>query len=215
MIRNLTRRPFLIGTACSLIPLVPATLFANQDDTVVGKVGRIQASAVAMQNAMPRVLEKDSEILLGDVISTGPGARLLVKLSDGGELTLGESAIFVVLEYVMSMNGNNAAMRLLQGAFQVTTGVLMDTANASFTIETEQASIGIRGTTVWGGSLDHALEVLMLDGKGAYVETSQGHVELTKAGEGTSVKEVNAIPSAAKVWGKAKVERAMATVSFD
>ena len=119
-----------------------------QDDEIIGKVVRLQAAAVAMQNAMPRILEVGSEILLGDVISTGPDARILIELSDGGELTLGEKTIFVVLEYVMSMDSNNAVMQLLEGAFLATSGKLMQQADASFEINTPTATIGIRGTTV-------------------------------------------------------------------
>jgi hypothetical protein len=194
---------------------MPGVSLANTDDTVIGKVARLQSSAVAMQNAFPRTLEVGSEIMLGDVISTSNNARLLIELSDGGEITLGESTIFVVFEYVMSLDGNNAVMRLLQGAFLATTGKLMESANASFIIDTEQATIGIRGTTVWGGPLDHALEVLMLDGKGVYVETSQGRVELTNPGHGTSIASEADVPSPAKTWGQAKAARAITTVSFD
>jgi hypothetical protein len=54
-------------------------------------------------------------------------------------------------------------MRLLQGAFSATTGKIMQTANAKFTMETPTATIGIRSTTFWGGTLDDKFEVALLE----------------------------------------------------
>jgi len=106
-------------------------------------------------------------------------------------------------------------MRLLEGAFVATSGTLMKQADASFTIETELATIGIRGTTFWGGSLDEEFSVLLLDGKGVYVETSAGRVELTNVGQGTSVGSGSAAPTSPKPWAQRKIDRARSTVSFD
>lgn len=184
-------------------------------DSVVGTVTRLQASAVAMQNAFPRILAVGDEILLGDVISTSANARLQLTMTDGAELTLGESTIFVVLEYISAQSGANAIMRLLEGAFVATSGSMMKQANASFVIETELATIGVRGTTFWGGPLDNKFSVLLLDGKGVYVETDAGRVELTEIGAGTSVLSSSALPTAPKTWGETKISRAKSTVTFN
>lgn len=184
-------------------------------ESVVGAVTRLQASAVAMQDAFPRILAAGDPILLGDVISTSPGARLTITMVDGAELTLGESTIFVVQEYIMELGGNNAVMRLLEGAFVATSGALTEQADAGFVVETEFATIGIRGTTFWGGPLDDQFSVLLLDGTGVYVETPAGRVELTEVGQGTSVSAVSPVPTTPKTWGQTKIERAKSTVSFD
>lgn len=198
-----------------LVMLVAPTQAQQTADSIVGTVSRIQASAVAMQDAFPRILAEGDSILLGDVISTSAGARVTVTMEDGAELTLGESTIFVVQEYLMEQGGNNAVMRLLKGAFVATSGALMEQADATFTIETELATIGIRGTTFWGGSLDDDFSVLLLGGKGVFVETGTGRVELTEVGQGTSVNNESTSPSAPKAWGKTKIDRAKSTVSYD
>ena len=149
-----------------LLILLPAVLVTNlvisaEGTDVVGKVSRIQKSAVAMQDALPRILETDSDIQLGDVISTGKGARVEIVMTDGTELTLGERTHFVVQEFIMEQSGNNAVMRLLEGAFKVTSGKIMETADASLVVQTNTATIGIRGTTFWGGSLDGDFEVAL------------------------------------------------------
>lgn len=211
--RDALKTGALVLAATAFTGATPA-IAQQTDDSVVGTVARLQASAVAMQNAFPRILAEGDPILLGDVISTSAGARLQLSMTDGGELTLGEGTIFVVQEYIMSQGGNNAVMRLLQGAFVATSGAIMQQADASFVVETELATIGIRGTTFWGGSLDGEFSVLLLGGKGVYVETSAGRVDLSEAGAGTSVLDGSTAPSTPKAWGAAKIDQAKSTVTF-
>ena len=185
-----------------------------QDDPVNGVVTRLQGNAVAMQDAIPRPLKVGDNILSGDVISTGKDARLELRMIDDGVITLGERTVFVVIDYILGGEAPNAAVRLLQGAFKAVSGELVKVANASFVVETEVATIGIRGTTFWGGILDDTFDVTLLEGKGIYVETKAGRVEITTPGEGTSVRSAGHAPSPPKAWPKAKIDRAVATVTF-
>ncbi len=133
------------------------------DEEQAGTVTRLKGAAFAMQDAIPRVLSVGAAIQRGDVISTSPGARLEMKMLDDAVMTLGEKTIFVVIDYIAGGTGPNATMRLLQGAFSATTGKIMQTANAKFTMETPTATIGIRSTTFWGGTLDDKFEVALLE----------------------------------------------------
>jgi len=205
------RRTFL--AALLVLALVPATL-SGADDDPAGKVTRVQGAAMAMQNALPRPLKVGDIILAGDVLSTGQGARLEVTMVDETVLKLGEKAVLVVSEYVMDANPN-AALRLLQGAFSATTGKITQLADASFLVNTEVATIGVRGTTFWGGMLDDEFQVAMLEGTGVYVETRAGRVELTEAGQGTRIADIASRPADPVEWPQEKVDRALATVSFD
>jgi len=211
---GITRR-----TLFTLLVLIGVTIaspeFAAEGTDVIGKVTKIQETAYAMQDALPRKLEIGSDIQLGDIISTGKGARIEIVLRDGAEVTLGERTHFVMQEFIMSNSQNNAVMRLLEGAFKVTSGKLMKITDAKMLVETNTATIGIRGTTFWGGTLDGEFEVALLDGKGVYVETKAGRVELTTKGDGTLVKGAGLVPSKPKAWAQEKVDRAVATVTFD
>lgn len=185
------------------------------DDTVIGTVTRIQSNAVAMQNAFPRVLEHGSDVLLGDVISTGGDARLEFTTLDGGVVTLGESTLFIVMEYVMSETSGNIVMRLMEGAFLATSGTMNKIAGNAFVIEGELATIGIRGTTIWGGTLTDTFEVALIDGKGVYVETNAGRVDLDTVGQGTKIPSRTKSPSPPVSWAASKINQAKATVSFN
>ncbi len=187
--------------------------FASAAEDVAGTVTRLKGSAVAMQDALPRPLKVGDKILRGDVISTGTGARLEMKMLDEAVMTLGEKTIFVVIDYI-AQGEPNAALRLLQGAFSAVSGDMMKIAGARFTVETETATIGIRGTRFWGGALAGVFEVALLDGKELIVENKAGRVVIDRVGEGTAIGAADVAPTAPKKWGQGKVDRAIATVAF-
>ena len=193
---------------------ISGAVWAQSDQDVAGKVTRLQGRAVAMQDALPRPWKVGDDVLVGDVISTGQEARLEMKMLDDAVMTLGEKTVFVVVEYLAGGARPNAAMRLLQGAFSAASGTMMQTADAKFSVSTETATIGVRGTTFWGGALDGDFEVALLDGKGVYVETKAGRVELTRVGDGTRISGADAVPTRPEKWAAEKVRRAVATVAF-
>ena len=191
------------------------TVWAQSDHDPVGKVTRLQGRAVAMQDAFPRPLKEGDPVLLGDVISTGKRARLEMTMIDEAVMTLGEKTIFVVVDYLTSGDQPNAAMRLLQGVFSATSGNLVKMASAKFTVSTEVATIGVRGTTFWGGTLDGGkFEVALLKGKGIYVETKAGRIDISAIGEGTAIASPDSAPTTPMKWGGNKLARAIATVAF-
>ncbi|MCH7937218.1 MAG: FecR domain-containing protein [Proteobacteria bacterium] len=196
----------------SFLLLVPGSFVSAAED-VAGTVTRLKGSAVAMQDAMPRPLKVGEKILRGDVISTGTGARLEMKMLDEAVMTLGEKTIFVVIDYI-AQGEPNAAVRLLQGAFSAVSGDMMKIAGARFMVETETATIGIRGTTFWGGTLDGVFEVALLDGKAVIVENKAGRVVIDRVGEGTAIRAADVAPTPPKRWGQGKLGRAIATVAF-
>ncbi len=210
----LTRRSlFALLVLAGLVFATPQ--FAAEGTDVIGTVTKIQKTVYAMQDALPRKLEEGSDVQLGDVISTGKGARIQIVLNDDTEVTLGERTHFVMLEFIMDNSENNAVMRLLEGAFKVTSGKLMQVADASMVVETNTATIGIRGTTFWGGSLDGKFEVALLGGKGVYVENKAGRVDLTTIGDGTRIDSADDTPTEPISWPQQKVNRAVATVTFE
>jgi len=194
--------------------LLLAPNMADAAEDVAGTVTRLKGVAFAMQDAMPRSLKVGDKVLRGDVISTGPGARLEMTMLDDAVMTLGEKTIYVVIDYIAGGKKPNAAMRLLQGAFSGVTGKMMKVAGAKFTVETETVTIGIRGTTFWGGTLNDVFEVALLDGKAIIVENKAGRVVIDKVNNGTAISSVDTPPTTPKAWGAAKLNRAIATVAF-
>ena len=201
-----------VAVFLGLLLLAPGIADAAGD--VAGTVTRLKGSAVAMQDAVPRPLKVGDKVHKGDVISTGKGARLEMKMLDDAVMTLGEKTIFVVIDYIAVGAEPNAAMRLLQGAFGAVSGEMMKTAAATFTVETEAATIGIRGTRFWGGTLDGAFQVALLEGKAVIVENKAGRVVIDNVNDGTLITDANTAPTPPKSWGSGKLGRAIATVAF-
>ena len=209
--RLFSRLPFV--ALLSLLLLAPIGVAHSIEDTA-GTVTRLKGAAIAMQDALPRALKVGDKIQRGDVISTGSGARLEMTMLDDAVMALGEKTIFVVVDYIAGGAEPNAAMRLMQGAFSAVSGKMMKTKGAKFAVLTETATIGIRGTTFWGGKLDGVFQVAMLEGKAVIVETKAGRVVIDKVGDGTKVRDANTAPTTPKKWGGNKLDRAIATVAF-
>lgn len=183
---------------------------------VAGTVTKIQGSAIAIQDASPRVLKIGSEISLGDIISTGPDSRLELRMIDDGIFTLGSRTNFVVMEYEFKDTiGGSAVIRLMSGALNAVSGKLAQLSPAAIRVETELATIGIRGTAFWAGSLDGKdFEVVMWNGKGVTIKNRAGNSEITKPNDGVLIEGANIAPKEPVSWDRQKLDAALATVQF-
>jgi hypothetical protein len=208
---NLSRRAVSVGFLCFLTPALGGAQQATPDE-VVGRVSEISGSAVAMQDAMPRALKKGADIYIGDVLSTARASRLQIKMIDDAEFALGERAVFVVQEYFLKQDGKegNAVIRLMQGAVRAVSGKIAQLDNHPFRLRTEVATIGVRGTEFWGGLLDGVHQFALLGGTAIIVENKAGRVEITRAGDGTTVSDDDLAPAVPTAWASDKLSRAAA-----
>ena len=179
---------------------------------IAGWVSRAQGEA--RQEGGPSLVQ-GVVLPVGAVLATGRDSRLEVKLIDGTELTLGENSRLALdaVFFDLAANKGNVFLRLVDGAFRAVTGRAGDLPGKPFKLQTQLATIGIRGTTFWGGPNDGAFGVALLDGKGLYVETREGRVEIATVGQGTTLI-AGQPPVAPMIWSSDKVSRALATVAF-
>jgi Uncharacterized protein conserved in bacteria len=182
---------------------------------LAGTVERLQGGATAIgSNGFSRPLQEGSTILVGDRITTGAAARLRLRMNDGALLTLGNSSTLTIDAYDESEATGRAVLGVVEGAFLAATGAIARGASDRFVVNTPVATIGIRGTEVWGEQVSNRLAVAMLSGTGVVVSTPDGVAELTTPEDGVDVVLGEAL-SAPKRWGKARLAAAIATVSFD
>ena len=128
------------------------------------------------------------EVKSGDRLRTGEGARAYLKLPEGSIVKLGESA---QLTYQTEPTPSifTAALDVATGAFRFTTSALQKLRKRNVSIQVGTATIGIRGTDVWGKS-DKGSDLVML---------IEGHVEVAPAvGEAFELKEPMAVFTAPK-----------------
>ncbi len=203
-------RSVLGATTSALILLACSGLSARAADSV-GDVSRQKEDASARLESVRRALHPDAPVYMGETLTTGRDARLEVILGDGATLTLGENAAMLLDELVVTPETSSGTLSLFTGVFRLAS----DSArHKDLTITTPVATIGIRGTDVWGGTIDGGLGILLLDGE-VTVTNNAGTVTLDEPGEGTTVLSADVAPAAVRLWPEAKAARAFATVSFE
>lgn len=192
----------------------------------VGKVTRLQGSASVLVAGATSALSVGSGIPVGGTIETGPGARLIVVFDDASQLTLGADARLVVDEMVYDFKARESgavsqALTSLAGAFQFVSGAAARAKPESIAFRTPVATIGIRGTEFFGGSLAAGMPVgqthygfMILDGA-ISVDTPLGSVTLDDFQEGTFLPDAGgAAPTEPSVWDLEAINEAAAAIAF-
>lgn len=202
-------RLHLLGLLAGLLSIDLASAHAQ----AIGRTEKVEAQVTATNADGARKLADKDLIIFNDTLATGKGARLQGTLDDGTQLTLGENAKIVVDDFVYDPNKPGGALdiKVKQGAFLFVGGKVEAKSGAKVSISTPVVTLGVRGTTVWGGSIDGGYGVLVLSGE---VEVkSKGGSVLLKSGQGTMVYGGKA-PEKAGAWPDDRTKRAVATISF-
>ena len=133
-----------------------------------------QPAAVVEGVQMPAWLERSGRISPvapgmalrpGDQLKTGAGSRLLVKLSEGSLVKLGENGTLRIAEMAPSSDVFRAALRVLEGAFRFTTDLAAKQRRRDVSISVATVTAGIRGTDLWGRSRDERQIVCLIEGR--------------------------------------------------
>lgn len=144
----------LLLHAAAVFAAAPAMVEAVQSPAWLERQGRSQP------------LSPGQEIRDGDVVRTGAGARAWLLLAEGSRVKLGESARWTL--YSRSMDPARyfrGAFDLAAGAFRFTTGLLGKSKRREVAIRVGTATIGIRGTDLWGKTDRDGELVLLLEGR--------------------------------------------------
>ena len=99
-----------------------------------------------------------------DVIHTGPGSRLLVRMSERSLVKLGENGQLRFTEMSTTQELFRAALGVLQGAFRFTTDIAAKNRRREVSISVGGVTAGIRGTDLWGRSRDSTEIVCLIEG---------------------------------------------------
>lgn len=165
--------PFLAVLA-SLALLSSAPVLAAAAATVEA----VQSPAWRDRGGITVPLAAGMELRNGDVLRTGPGARAYLMLAEGSRVKLGEAVHFTF--YATSLRPEKSfrgALDLVAGAFRFTTAKLKKTLPREVAIRVGTATIGIRGTDLWGKT----------DKDGDLVALLEGRIEITRAGQTTEL----------------------------
>ncbi len=150
---------------CALAFLL-ATVFVPSASAGAGAVEAVQMPAWLDRAGLTVPVSPGVALQAGDTLRTGTGARLLLKLEEGSLVKLGENARFVIEKAQPKGGVFEAAFNVVNGAFRFTTQTLAKSTRRDVKIRVGQnATIGIRGTDLWGRGRDDKDIVCLIEGK--------------------------------------------------
>ena len=96
----------------------------------------------------PRTLGKGLPLQQGDRLTTSEGASAIIKLADGTRMTVRPNSELVLQTWQFRENApdNSMLMQLVRGGFRAVTGLISKNAPNAARVQTNTATIGIRGT---------------------------------------------------------------------
>ena len=134
---------------------------------------RAQPAAVVEGVQMPAWVERDGVrtpiqpgMLLqpGDVIHTGAGSRLMVRMSERSLVKLGENGRLRFTELSVTKELFKAALGVLEGAFRFTTDIAVKNRRRDVSVAVANVTAGVRGTDFWGRSRADTEIVCLIEG---------------------------------------------------
>ena len=103
------------------------------------------------------------ELRAGDRIVSGKEARVVVRLSEGSMVKLGEDGTRALPDRTVA-EIFRAALEVLQGAFRFTTDVAAKARKREVSVRVDTVTIGVRGTDFWGRSRAELQVVCLIEG---------------------------------------------------
>lgn len=143
----------LIERSCFNVLLLCLALYSpgayTQEPEIAGRVVSVNGVVSALDpNGNSRSLARRDEIRVGDTIITDASSFAQLRMSDSAIVSFQEHTRFEIVAYSYEQNpgSDTSTMRLIQGGFRTITGSIGEQDPSAYSIETEYATIGIRGT---------------------------------------------------------------------
>jgi hypothetical protein len=133
----------------SLLLLIAAPVFAAPNVVVQA----IQMPAWVQRGATTQPLRVGMKLNDGDKLTAGANARILLRSADGSAIKLGENASLTLSDLSQQHEGSalfSALLDVAKGAFRFTTAAVAKLNARDVKIKLAGATVGIRGTDVWG-----------------------------------------------------------------
>lgn len=165
------------------------------------------AATALFSGEAPRALAPAAPVLMEDLLTTGPAARLACRLDGGLELRMGENAALRV--DALALRGPRVGIALRGFAGPLLLDIPPGERRAPVDVALPWAHIGVRGTRFFAGVLDGAQAVFVARGR---VEVrARGGTATLGEGEGIDVA-TDGTPGPVRAWGAPRIARALALV---
>lgn len=181
----------------------------------IGTIIETEGAASINHAGQTKAAAADMDVYMNDVIETGTAGRVLVMFIDDTQVTLSDNAQLKVDDYVFdadAASGNKGRFSILRGAFLFASGLMTKVQEPDVAIETAYGSIGLRGTTVWGGEMDGQYGVFVKEGE-VVISNNRARTKIA-AGQGTNIRNRDSLPELPKTWSPDKIGKATGTIAL-
>jgi hypothetical protein len=148
------------------------------------QVQAVQMPAWLQRGDSTRPLRAGLALQNGDRLITGTNARIYVQTADGSTVKLGEKASLTINELTRGQQEESvfrAALTVAKGAFRFTTAGIAKLKSRDVTVRVAGATVGIRGTDVWGKDGEEMGVVCLIEGKISVVGTDNKEFVMDQA----------------------------------
>lgn len=160
-------KPAPAPTAAAAPAPMPAPAAGNPPAGSV--VSAVQSPAWLVHSGATTPLRPGMQVGEGDTLRTAAGGRVYLELPEHSTVKLGENTEFATPAMKMDQDNQGSlfkgVLHVLKGVFRFTTSVVGHSERRHVDIQVGVATIGVRGTDVWGRSADDGSLVALLEGK--------------------------------------------------
>ena len=153
----------------------------------IGEITAINGEAVILRGNLKIPITQHVKIERKDIIKTMKNSKLQIIFEDNTVISLGQKTVFEIEEYLFSQTKPKARFKISKGLFKSITGKIGHIAPKNFKLKTQNATIGVRGTTIIGETSKDVDTITCSSGK--IVVTSFGREVVVGKGEQTTVKK--------------------------
>jgi len=132
---------FIVTSAALFIS--SAVYSAEQAGQIIAVKGEVSAQAA---DGTSRSLMNSDQVFVGDNIATGSGAYAVIEFIDGARATMRPDSSLAVNKYAFGTEDDGAVLELVKGGFRAITGGIAQNRPESYTVKTNVATLGVRGT---------------------------------------------------------------------
>ena len=132
-------------------------------------VSAVQSPAWLVHGGTATPLKPGMQVNDGDTLRTAAGGRVYIQLPEHSTVKLGENTEFMTPAMQMTKDDQGSmfkgVLHILKGVFRFTTSLVGHSERRHVDIQVGVATIGVRGTDVWGRSSTDGSLVALLEGK--------------------------------------------------
>lgn len=201
--RLITRRDIFKTAIAFAGASLPGPTLAQTRPSPIGAIDEIRGEAFAESNGERRKLAAKGDIFVGDVLSTGNNALIVMKLGPATTIKLGADSRLKVDRYLAETGGEfdmQAGHMMFERTGKPTT--------QGITFKSVYGLLAVRGTRFYAGPNQGQFALLV--GEGRVEVTAGGRTVMVRPQQGIDIKSPGSQPTTPAAWRLPRVREMLA-----